>query len=516
MELNNLQRELKNRRKNNPLKYFWPHQKNCDGKHCNEAVIEFNTFDGKKHLIKGCPQYSFLNSKAKTKAFFGSNRSGKTTAGAIEVGYHTTGLYPDWWQGWKWNRHTKGRIFAQDYTKGGKVITEKLHQWLPKDSILHITKNSLQVEWLWQIKHKSGGVSEFDLMSYEQEAALAEGWSGDWVLFDEPPPRQMYVATIRGLVDTDGLCMFTLTPLREPWLFDEIYNSKSSNVFSVLCDMRHNLRRFNPLSRQYVGLNEVAIRRYEESLTEEERETRMHGKFRYLAGRIWKEWDREIHTYDRLKKWPGGKLGEEGKPPRHWPRCMILDPHDRNPHAVMWVALDETGESWFYREAWLKDKTIEEAVEHIKQVELSARERVQLRIIDPNFGPKRYANSGNTVRDEFEQAGKRLNYPIRFSFGDDHKEVGRKRVAEMLKYDPKKPPGLLNHPQWHFASDLKEAIYQIEHYIWDEFKVSDRDPKEKPKDVNTHFPDVLHYYALSGFKGQKPMIHEGRGSLYGT
>ncbi len=421
-----LQRELQSRVKSNPLKYFWPHQKNCDGTQCDTAIIKFTTFDGRPHIIKGCPQFKFLNSLADTRAYFGANRAGKTTAGCVEVCYHTTGQYPDWWQGRKWKRPTKGRLFCSDFSKGSKILTEKLHEWFPRDCIIGVDKNNLKAEVGWHIKHKTGGESYFDILTYEQDPYLAEGWNGDFALFDEPPPRDMYIATVRGLIDNDGICLFTLTPLKEPWLFDEIYNSKDKKIFSVVADIRHNLERMNPLSHTLVGLREDAIRKFESKLTEEERETRMHGKFRYLAGRIWKEWDREVHTFDR-KIWIAGKEGVaiDGQPPKHWPRMMLIDPHDRNPHAIIWVAMDDTRNYKVYREAWLEGKTIPEIVSYIKHVEIVSRETINVRIMDPNFGPKRYGNTGLTVRDEFEKAGREINYPIRFNFGDDHKEIAR-------------------------------------------------------------------------------------------
>ena len=510
-----LTREKSSRISLNPLKYLWPHQKNCTGS-CKDAHLQYTTYDGHKHLITGCPQYEFFSNQKDIKAFFGANRSGKTTAGIVEACCHSTGYYPTWWKGRRWSRPTIGRIFASDFAKGVKVITKKLHEWMPKDSIAEVFRNNQKADVEWYIKHASGGMSYFDVMSYEQEVHLAEGWDGDWVLFDEPPPRELYIATSRGLVDRGGLTLFTLTPLKEPWLFDEIYNSKNPNIYSVICDMRHNTERRNPISGEMIGLKESNIQKFEEKLTEEERETRLHGKFRYLAGRIWKEWDRDVHTFDR-SKWVRGKDGVivDGEPPSHWPRIMVLDPHDRNPHAIIWVTMDETGESWVYREAYLAEHTIEMVVEHIKKVELAAREKVQERIIDPNFGPKRYGNTGNTVRDEFEQAGRKLNFNIRFKFGDDHKEIARKRVSELLKYDTLKPLSLMNHPMFHVERNLKECIYQVEHYVWDEFRLSDRDPKEKPKDVNTHFPDVIQYYALSNFKWNKVQVHEGVGNFYG-
>lgn len=516
LELDAINEEQKQRIAANPLKYMWPHQRNCIGD-CREANLTFQTYDGKQYTIRGCPQFEFFNSMKKIKAFFGANRSGKTTAGIFELCCHMTGLYPLWWVGRRWDRHLKGRIFAQDFTNGVKVLTEKLHEWMPPGSIAETYRNNQKAEVEWMIKHVSGGISYFNIMSYEQETHLAEGWSGDIILFDEPPSRELYIAATRGLIDRGGLTLFTLTPLREPWLFDEIYNSKSKNVFSIISDMRHNLERINPLTHRSIGLSEEFIREYEEKLTEEVRETRMHGKFRYLAGRIWKEWDRDVHTFDRFVTWRQDRkklIVTDGQPPSHWPRCLIIDPHDRNPHALLWIAMDETGESWAYREAYLADHTIEMVVEYIKKVEMEAREKIQLRLIDPNFGPKRYANTGNTVRDEFEQAARKLNFPMRFAFGDDHKELARKRVAEMLKFNPAQKLNLLNHPSLHIASDLKECIYQIEHYIWDEFREGDRNPKEKPKDFNDHFADCLQYYALNPLRWIKPKILEGKGNLY--
>lgn len=515
LELCQIQEELENRVRQNPLKYFWPHQKNCDGTNCQTATIEFETFDGKKHTINGCPQCEFINTSADIAAFFGSNRSGKTTSNVVKIGFLTTGQYPDWYTGRKFRGKTKGRIFVKDYGSACRVVTDKLHDWLPQDCYIHAPRRNNQgAEVEWTIKHENGGLSFFDIMTYEQKTEAAEGADQDWVYFDEPPPRALYIAATRGLIDRDGICMFGLTPLKEPWLFDEIYNAKNPNIMSVICDMRHNLERYNPLSKQIIGLKEASIRKFEQKLTEEERETRMHGKFRYLAGRIWKEWEREIHTFDRTM-WVAGKDGVivNGQPPAHWARCMLIDPHDRNPHALIWIACDETNNFWAYREAYLPEMIIKDVVSHIKRVETLAREKIALRMMDPNFGPKRYANRGLTVRDEFELEGRDMQYPIRFMFGGDASELGRDMVAKLLKFNRALPLSLTNHPQLRVASDLRECIYEVEHYIWDEYKSNpdSRDPKQAPKDINTHFPDLLRYFALSNFSWHKPLVGRGKG-----
>src|SRR3990167_11463133 len=128
LELHQIQTTLEQRQKSNPLKYFWPHQRECNGVNCDQAQITFQTYDGKRYSIRGCPQFEFLNSSQDIKAFFGSNRSGKSTTGVVSCCFFMTGEYPEWYRGRKWDRPTVGRIFAKDFAKGAKVVTKKLKE----------------------------------------------------------------------------------------------------------------------------------------------------------------------------------------------------------------------------------------------------------------------------------------------------------------------------------------------------------------------------------------------------
>jgi len=105
----------------------------------------------------------------------------------------------------------------------GEVITEAINKWLPKSLIVDKSRSSQGIYDKYWIKHKSGNISSFDIITYEQDSAVAEGWTGDWAWYDEPPPHQHYIATSRGLMVNEGWSIFTLTPLKEPWLFDSIF-----------------------------------------------------------------------------------------------------------------------------------------------------------------------------------------------------------------------------------------------------------------------------------------------------
>ena len=126
----------------------------------------------------------------------------------------------------RYSRPTKGRVLANDFKKAvGEVITEAIDDWIPKSLILHKSRNSMGIFDKYWIQHISGGVSTFDIITYEQDSSVAEGWNGDWAWYDEPPPRGHRIATARGLVDRLGWEIFTLTPLKEPWLFDELWSA---------------------------------------------------------------------------------------------------------------------------------------------------------------------------------------------------------------------------------------------------------------------------------------------------
>ena len=180
-----------------------------------------------EYTIEGCPQWFFHTSDADVRCYFGSNRAGKTTAGTVEgPGFAATGLYPDWYPNFRrYNRPTRGRILAEEFKKSvGEVILPTLFDWIPPSLIIDKQKNSQGIYDKFFIRHVSGGVSVFDIVTYEQKSEVCEGWSGDWAWYDEPPPRPHRIATARGLIDYMGWEIFTLTPLKEAWIFDELWS----------------------------------------------------------------------------------------------------------------------------------------------------------------------------------------------------------------------------------------------------------------------------------------------------
>ncbi len=420
-------------------------------------------------------QFDFHNTVRKIRAIFGGNRSGKTEAGAMESWYHASGDYPEWYQGRKFTGPTRGRIVVTDFKKGGAAVVEpKIEAWWPKERIIECTRFMGHLEQI-KIRHRSGGVSIIEVLTHEQKTKAFEGWSGHWAWFDEPPPRDKYVATMRGLIDFKGIAWLTLTPLEEPWIYDELVYKQNPDVWTINVDMRDNPH-----------LPKEEIEAFERDITEDEREARLHGKFAHLIGRVYKEFDEAVHVI------PEGKI----KFPMNWPTYFVLDPADRRPHHGLWFKVDPFGNMYFYQEFVFKGDIKATAKEILKRELMMGIDPLKtIRILDPNKGKSPNGASGLTWEVEFG------NHAVYFTTDvSDDKALGHLAVKQRMMYDKEKPVGPTNSPRIYFVREgTQECIRQLLTYVWDDWKGTakgQRDQKQDVKDINKDMPDCVRYACI--------------------
>lgn len=412
-------------------------------------------------------QLAFHTAPAKTRAMFGGNRSGKTTAGLVEFLFHMTGIYPKWYpEDLRYNGPVKGRIGAQDFQKGvGEVIIPGLEEWLDMSLVAKKFRNPLGVPVKWSLKNGS----VFDILTYEQSTEQYEGWKGHVAWFDEPPPRDKYIATLRGLVDFGGRNWLTLTPLTQPWIYDEIYTKADNKTIHVVTtDIRDNCVTKGGY------LTEEAIQEFESKLTEEEKEARIHGRFMHLSGIIYKEWDQMLH------------ICEPKQVKQSWTRYFCIDPHPRTPTACLWLAVDPQGNHWVYDELWLKDMDLEQIAHciHAQEGDLPPH----FRFIDPAMDKDNELAGGFNVRKELTK------YGIFCQRANNDPDLGRSRIKMALK--PKYLHKLgTEQPQLRVGRNCTQTIYEFQHYIWEERKHGSEyyEKKNKVHKMNDHFMDCLRY-----------------------
>lgn len=448
-------------------------------------------------------QQEASSSKADIRLVLGGNRSGKTEWDILEVIANLVGFrpwlppdHPDYFTKF-YGRAVTARMFGEDFNTHLKgVLVPKLRKWIPKKWLVGTPKKNQQgVEVFWQVKSPlTGLVSSLELMSYEQGSEKAEGWSGHFVAFDEPPPRDVFIAAVRGLTDYGGLCWFSMTPLKEPWIYDDLWclqtkeedevldkdsvkemanTLKGMNIFAVTMDMRDNVG---------YGLTEEAIIKFESLLNEDEKEARIHGRFTHLQGLIYKEFDPRIHVL------PDDVIDEIVNPnSKTMPECTYyeaIDPHLRKPHAVSFMAVAPDGTKYIYDEIWEKG-LIKEIAQIIK---LKRRGDPVFTLIDP-LAVTPDPISGSTILNEFIKEGVK-----KVIEGSKDRERGINLLHTELKLENGRP-GI------YIARRCVQTISNFQHYIWDDYtgRAADKnDPKQSPRKKNDDFLECIHRLLCAG------------------
>src|ERR1700687_2544164 len=158
------------------------------------------------------------------------NQLGKTLSGSMEVAYHLTSEYPDWWLGRRWDRPTKWwvasktglstRDTVQKYLcgeagveslKGTGSIPRKSVNW--KDGVT-LARGVADLYDTVQVKHKTGGLSILRFKSYDQGREKWQGETLDGIWFDEEPDLDIYLEGLTRITATKGLVFMTFTPLK--------------------------------------------------------------------------------------------------------------------------------------------------------------------------------------------------------------------------------------------------------------------------------------------------------------
>lgn len=160
------------------------------------------------------------------RLFIAGNRVGKTVAGAYEMTCHLTGLYPDWWEGKRFdNAISAWAAGISNETVRDIIQVELLGKGLehgtgmiPKHLLVGkpIMKSGVpQAVDRVYVQHVSGGVSELGFKAYAQEADSFQGTAKDVVWLDEEPAKfNIYTECLTRIMTTRGILYMTFTPLK--------------------------------------------------------------------------------------------------------------------------------------------------------------------------------------------------------------------------------------------------------------------------------------------------------------
>ena len=160
------------------------------------------------------------------RALMTANQIGKTTSAAMEVAMHTTGIYPDWWEGTRFNEAVNcvcagksndsvrdvvqnellGDPFSEDARGTGSIPKHLIGKTTRKAGV----PNALSAV---MIKHVSGKWSKIRFMAYEQgpDPYMGIRFHVGWM--DEEPPQDVWTQFIRATISRpQSLLLLTFTP----------------------------------------------------------------------------------------------------------------------------------------------------------------------------------------------------------------------------------------------------------------------------------------------------------------
>lgn len=283
-------------------------------------------------------QESVHKSQKRIRFVASANGVGKTTLGIWEAWWTSQGIHP-----YKTALPLPNRgVIILDSPDKVERWLEEFNKWFDtRDWVLK--KNGKP--YVTEINLPNG--SEFIFMFHLQEPMAFESFEGDYAIFDEPPPRHVYVGIQRSLRRVSGAWTLIVgTPLTQPWLKEKLWDAWSNGE-------RDDIECFKAgIYVNEANLGQDYISNFSKDLTEHEKKVRLMGDFAHLEGLALADlFKRGIHVVQPFD-WV-----------RHWPVVLAVDPHPSKAHHAVLVGIDKWDRMFVIKEMNSKSAPSEFALE---------------------------------------------------------------------------------------------------------------------------------------------------------
>lgn len=419
---------------------------------------------------------AFFDSTARRRVNIGGNRAGKTTKLVLEVGSFCLGMRP-WYppgdprgrKGLKLRhlpKHPDGRggsnvpvpvrcrYVVPNFGVHLPEVIKEFEKWWPRD-------------W-WDVKARDerGTPREFKwfngswigFMSHKMRKEDFEGIEMDLIAWDEPPPRELWVALERGIVSTGGRSIIGATLLNASgWFWNEIVipvlqGDSKSDIEVTFHSIWDNTAENGGCPEQTC---ENVLSWLESIPDPDERLAREHGIAMHLGGKVLSGYSDANNLIDPIEI------------PKSAHIIAAIDPAGTRPFAALHVAYLERGDDdWIglvFDETWVpqtrndlgafcqifrnKEKGLSQP-KHPRESEII--------LIDPVSEEIQKADhSGRTLRRILSE-----DYKI-----DTVKADRRGKRARLLSLN-----ACIKEGKYKFFSDLRRTRQEMRRWSWDESK----------------------------------------------
>lgn len=460
----------------------------------------------------------FHRSKARIRVIQAGNRSGKTHSMIAEFIARMLGYRPwlpkddpDYWVRDHWmpgapkcKVPSVGVLIGESFGEQvKKVLIAKLLGDPEQGTPALIPSSEIDIKIGNPKKNQAGipthirlkNASTVNLNSYDQDVELFESIKHEQAGFDEPPPRLLWKAVQRGLVDTNGPTIVAMTPLKEAWFHQEIITGHDE-VEVIRGSMRDNVG---------FGLTKQAVDSFAKTLTPAEYKTRIDGEFFHLEGLVYPNYNKDYHGEHSI--YPKVHRVRRHKIPLTSGLYMHIDCHPRKPHHALWMEIAPDGNHYVVGELKntapnnLISSFCHACLEYEKSV-LQYPSSEVYRLIDP-LAKTPNPTGGRTILDEFYE------YFDRLVVGSKERDTAIHIVQAKLAYCPDGEPPV--YPSIYFFDDLPGIHEQMLYYQWQEWtdKVAqDKDPRPDVKKINDDYVEGVHRIELSNPRAPDPQSRD--------
>jgi phage terminase large subunit-like protein len=256
---------------------------------------------------------------------------GKTLCNCVETVYHLTGLYPDWWEGKRFDHPVKWWAGGQSNDKVRDHLQSQLlgpHDdpdkegtgLIPKDCIGKKTRRAGIPNAIASVQVLHVPTKKWSSLTYKTYEQKTEEWMGETVhgiSLDEEPPENIFSQCVIRTMKNNGIVFITATP--ENGMTEVISQFKENPTPEMFC-MSASMDDAGHYTREKI---EQAM----SVLPETERDMRRHGIPQAGSGLVFPVLDDDISC-------------DPFDLPKYWPRLCAIDFGYDHPFAAVWVAWD--------------------------------------------------------------------------------------------------------------------------------------------------------------------------------
>lgn len=448
------------RRKYNQIEWHFP----------NEGIYRRELYS--KHL-----QFFKAGADFRERIFIAANRVGKSVAGGFEVTCHLTGIYPDWWEGKRFDKPVVCWCAGDTGKTTRDIIQLKLLGMpgsfgtglIPKDKIVRtLAKQGISdgIEMIY-VQHASGGNSLCVLKSYDQRREGFQGTEVHVIWPDEEPPQDIYVEMLLRTMTTNGVVLTTFTPLMG---LSDVVLSFCPGGELVEGTVKDNATKHVTVCDwdQVPHLSQKEKDDMYAAIPPFQRDARSKGIPQLGSGAIYQVPESEITV-------------EPFEIPKHWKRSYGMDV-GWNKTAAVWGATDpETSITYIYHEYY---RGHAEPAVHAQGIKAPGDWIPGA--IDPAARGRGQAD-GHSLAEMYTDLGLILTY------ANNAREAGIYQVWEML-------------------SSGRLKIFKACRNLLAEYRVYRRDEKGKIVKENDHLMDAKRYLIMTGLDIAKikPVVDAGQ------